>query len=106
MFCHDSGLSGSSPCSIVEGNTIWEYDTEGFIDTTCAVVSGGKLFIGFNDYSCDAYLLCLDAETGEYIWTSPSFGKFVWSTPAVAYERIYISDEVQRQRDSLVLNIY
>lgn len=91
MFCHDSGLSGYSPCSIVEGNTIWEYDTEAFIDLSCAVIADGELYIGAWNRDLSANVICLDAETGEYKWTSPSIGKFVYSTPTVAYGRVYIS---------------
>ena len=91
MFCHDSGLSGCSPCSIVEGNTIWEYDTGAFIDFSCAVIADGKLYIGVWNRDLSANVICLDAETGGYEWTSPSIGEFVWSTPAVAYGRVYIS---------------
>jgi outer membrane protein assembly factor BamB len=93
MFCHDSSLNGFSPCTIVNENTIWEYETTGiYVYDSCATIKNDRLYIGamFSDWS--GCVICLDANTGNHIWTSDPLGDIIYSTPAVYQGNVYVGD--------------
>jgi outer membrane protein assembly factor BamB len=64
------------------------------VDSSPAVV-GGKVYVGSEDNS----VYCLDVDTGSKIWKYKT-GGCVWSSPAVADGKVYISVMVTFSRIS------
>jgi outer membrane protein assembly factor BamB len=81
LFCLD----------IADGHKVWNYSVEGEysggIDSSPAVADG-KVYVGSEN--CKIY--CLNAETGQDIWTYIA-GHFVTSSPAIVNGRMYIGSD-------------
>ncbi len=72
------------------GDLVWSYTTGGNMLPSAPAVADGKLYVGVWG---NGMLLCLDAYTGEFIWDYPvgaGIQNSIWSSPAVAYGRIYM----------------
>jgi outer membrane protein assembly factor BamB len=75
------------------GNLIWNFTTQGAIESSPAVANG-KVYTGGDD----GYVYCLDAYTGAFIWKTfvngdlpYTYGSLVLkSSPAVSGDRVYI----------------
>jgi len=75
----NAGVSG------VSIETLWEFETGGFVDSTPAVADG-RVYFG----SWDKHLYCLDEITGEPVWKYET-GDCVDSSPAVNEGRVYFA---------------
>jgi len=65
--------------------TVWKFETGGFVDSTPAVADG-RVYFG----SWDSHLYCLDEDTGKLIWKYKT-GDCVDSSPAVYGGRVYFA---------------
>jgi polyvinyl alcohol dehydrogenase (cytochrome) len=75
------------------GKIKWQYEALGGvgIQSSAAVTADGRVIIV--DGSGDIVVHCVDARTGEPLWTTPvgeTFGDHVWSSPQVANNRVFI----------------
>ena len=86
MFHHDLCHTGFSTSSAPETNhTKWTFTTDSGGAFSSPAISNGKLYVS----SCDHRIYCLDAETGELIWTYTT-GNYVFSSPAIANGKVYV----------------
>ena len=78
--------------TIEPDEVIWSYPTGGDMYSSPAVADG-KVYVGMSVGAGDNKVYCLDAATGDFIWsyTRPVTGHF-HSSPAVAYGNVYIGD--------------
>jgi outer membrane protein assembly factor BamB len=88
MFHHDLIHSGYSTSAAPKTNqTLWTYNTSGYVDSSPAVVNG-TVYVGSNDDNVYA----LNATTGALAWKYKTGGG-VDSSPAVAGGVVYIGSE-------------
>jgi len=66
------------------GDLIWNYTTFNEVHSSPAIAYG-YLYIG----SSEGSLICLDKETGSYVWSYQIPSGEVWSSPAVADDKVY-----------------
>ncbi len=86
MFHHDLCHTGFSTSSAPETNhTKWTFTTDSGGAFSSPTISNGKLYVS----SCDHRIYCLDADTGELIWTYTT-GNYVFSSPAIANGKVYV----------------
>ncbi len=74
--------SGTFHCYDLNGNNLWTYTLPYFefmFFTSPAVCDGRVYFFSINVYEYwEGNLYCLDAETGDYIWSKPICPGFYW----------------------------
>src|SRR4051812_1786252 len=76
MFRGNPGLTGISPATLpAKPALLWTYKTGGPVKSSAAIV-GGKIFVG----SDDKQLHCVDAKSGQKVWTFNTDGE-VESSP-------------------------
>lgn len=99
LGCLDlSSYYGSLKCFDINGNIKWTYPMgvyEIMWFTAPAVYNGKVYFITSNLYSYSGKLYCLDAETGQFIWSKPLSGSWYWfgsSSPSCANGYVYAVD--------------
>ncbi|MDA1272467.1 MAG: PQQ-binding-like beta-propeller repeat protein [Verrucomicrobia bacterium] len=90
MFKHDLKRTGFSPSTAPNSPAlVWKTDIGRwgkFWSSAC--VADGKLYIGGNDGN----LYCLDAGTGEHLWTYfTDTGQPIFSSPVFAKNRVYFA---------------
>jgi len=84
IYCGFSGTGSIYCCNYYTGQKIWEYDTNGAINSAPAV-SDGKVYFG----TPNSKIYCLNANTGDKIWEYETGGG-VGSSPAVYNGMLYI----------------
>ena len=90
MFKHDLKRSGFSPSKAPNSaSLVWKTDLGRWAKFwSSACIADGKLFIGAHDGN----LYCLDAATGEHLWTYyTDTGQPVFSSPLVAQSMVYFA---------------
>jgi len=73
---------------INDGRLVWEYDGEIYVEGGVNVVEG-KVYVGGCTSDHLGLVLCLDAETGEEIWSSNAGNNFIRDPICVANNNIY-----------------
>ena len=94
------GYSAEMLCLDLDGNVEWTYNLpygEMLLGSTPAVCNGRVFFKSMDLYGYDGgNLYCLNAETGQYLWSRPISGSFYWfyggSVPVCSGDYVYIAD--------------
>jgi len=82
------------------GQKIWEFETTaGFYVRSSPSIANGYVYIG----SADNYMYCLDAFNGTKKWMFDT-GTFVYCSPVVADEKIYIGHLTSAEKNIICLN--
>jgi outer membrane protein assembly factor BamB len=85
MFRHDPSHTGYLRSVTPDtNNTIWNYTTGSYVESSPAV-SDGKVYVG----SGNGKVYCLNATIGTYIWNYTT-DSGVTSSPAFAYNKVYV----------------
>ena len=73
----------------------WSYTDELKGQNQCSVlVSGGRVYTGFwNKEETDANFVCLDAKTGEKIWSHTQKGGFYWGGAVAVEDYIFVGTD-------------
>jgi parallel beta-helix repeat protein len=86
MFRHDLIHTGYTESPAPNTNrTLWKYTAGGYVSYSSPAVVDGKAYVGSEDHK----VYCLNAYTGEYVW-SYTTGDWVLSSPAVVDGRVYV----------------
>lgn len=86
------GRNGTVYCLNAEtGAVLWSYVLRGIAHGSDAspAVAGGKVFIGTNRLVMGGLFLCLDASTGQRVWSCRLPCRVYFSSPAVADGKVY-----------------
>ena len=93
MFHHDVNHTGYSTSTAPDTNNVaWSYPIADNIVTTSPVVADGRVFVGTDEAFSGGNIYCLDALTGDFIW-SYATGDVVWPSPAVADGKVYVGSD-------------
>ncbi len=85
LYCIDATKSGD----VTETAAIWHLGGDDYKRTMSTVaVHDGLLYTA----DLSGYVYCLNADTGEKLWTYDSFAA-IWGSPLVADGKVYIGDE-------------
>ena len=84
---HFYAIDATKRGDITESGVIWHFE-EIRRSISTAAIADGLVYIA--DFS--GYLHCLDADTGEELWTHDTFAA-VWGSPFVVDGRVYLGDE-------------
>lgn len=89
QFHYNAANNGYNPNSAGPGpvKLKWEYQTGLQIRSSCAIV-GGKVYVG----SGDAYMYCLDQDTGALLWRYKT-NDCIRSSPAVVGGKVYFGSQ-------------
>ena len=68
------------------GSMMWKFNTNDWFYTSSPVIYKDFVLIGHDT------VFCLNKNTGKEIWNSTGHPRFACNTPAVAYDKIYISE--------------
>lgn len=93
MFHHDLNHTGHSTSTAPDTNNVaWSFLIADNIVTNSPVVADGKVYVGTNESFNGGNIYCLDASTGDFIW-SYATGDVVWSSAAVADGKVYVGSD-------------
>ena len=85
LYCIDATGSGD----VTDSGAVWHLGGDDFHRTmSTAAVQDGLLYIA----DLSGFVYCLDAATGEKVWTYDTFAA-IWGSPMVADGKVYIGDE-------------
>ncbi len=86
MFCHDAANSAYSSCNVSEKNKIlWNVKTD-IMSSSSPVVVDGKVYVT-TGYFSDGQILCIDLETGSFLWNYSEDA--IWVSPVVINDYLY-----------------
>jgi parallel beta-helix repeat protein len=92
MFRHDLIHTGYTESPAPNTNrTLWKYTAGGYVSLSSPAVVDGRVYVGSDDHN----VYCLNAYTGERVW-SYTTGNWVLSSPAVVDGRVYIGSRDYR----------
>ena len=86
---HLYAIDGSLDGDVTARAVVWDRGGEDFNRTLSTVaIRDGLLFAA----DLAGFLYCLDADTGEHLWTHDTFAA-IWGSPFVADGKVYLGDE-------------